>query len=34
MAWAGYAEHGATDPNFDWVTPFETETGCKVNTTD
>ena len=26
---------GATvDPAFDWVTPFEEETGCKVNTTD
>ncbi len=34
IIWAGYAERGATDPNFDWVTPFETETGCKVNTTD
>jgi putative spermidine/putrescine transport system substrate-binding protein len=34
IIWAGYAERGAVDPNFDWVTPFETETGCKVNTTD
>ena len=34
IIWAGYAERGGTDPAFDWVTPFETETGCKVNTTD
>ena len=35
VIWAGYAEDGsATTPNFDWVTPFEEETGCKVNTTD
>jgi putative spermidine/putrescine transport system substrate-binding protein len=34
IIWAGYAESGKTDPNFDWVTPFETATGCKVNTTD
>jgi putative spermidine/putrescine transport system substrate-binding protein len=34
VIWAGYAERGATDPAFDWVTPFETETGCTVNTTD
>jgi putative spermidine/putrescine transport system substrate-binding protein len=31
VIWAGYAERGAVDPNFDWVTPFEEETGCKVN---
>ena len=31
MAWAGYAEDGSTDPSVDWVTPFEKETGCKVN---
>ncbi len=31
VAWAGYAEDGTTDPNVDWVTPFEEETGCKVN---
>ncbi|GAB4578262.1 MAG: ABC transporter substrate-binding protein [Anaerolineales bacterium] len=31
IAWAGYIERGATDPNFDWVTDFEAETGCKVN---
>jgi putative spermidine/putrescine transport system substrate-binding protein len=31
VIWAGYAERGDVDPNFDWVTPFEDETGCKVN---
>ncbi|MDQ3867844.1 MAG: ABC transporter substrate-binding protein [Actinomycetota bacterium] len=31
IAWAGYVEEGATDPNVDWVTPFEKETGCQVN---
>lgn len=30
VAWAGYIERGATDPNFDWVTSFEEETGCMV----
>ncbi|MFZ4657087.1 MAG: ABC transporter substrate-binding protein [Caldilineaceae bacterium] len=30
VAWAGYIERGETDPNFDWVTAFEAETGCKV----
>jgi putative spermidine/putrescine transport system substrate-binding protein len=34
VIWAGYAEDGSNDPNFDWVTPFEDETGCQVNTTD
>jgi putative spermidine/putrescine transport system substrate-binding protein len=34
VIWAGYAERGATDPAFDWVTPFQDETGCTVNTTD
>ena len=34
IIWGGYAERGAVDPNFDWVTPFEASTGCKVNTTD
>lgn len=34
IIWAGYAERGATYPEFDWVTPFEERTGCKVNTTD
>lgn len=31
VAWAGYLERGDTDKNFDWVTGFEKETGCKVN---
>jgi putative spermidine/putrescine transport system substrate-binding protein len=31
IAWAGYVENGSTDPAVDWVTPFEKETGCKVN---
>jgi putative spermidine/putrescine transport system substrate-binding protein len=34
VIWAGYAERGAVDPAYDWVTPFETKTGCKVSTTD
>jgi len=33
IIWAGYAERGATYPEFDWVTPFEEETGCIVNST-
>ncbi|MFC5823901.1 ABC transporter substrate-binding protein [Nonomuraea insulae] len=32
VAWAGYAEDGTNDPKVDWVTPFEQETGCQVNT--
>lgn len=31
VAWAGYIENGSTDPNYDWVTSFEAETGCKVS---
>ncbi|HYQ64131.1 ABC transporter substrate-binding protein [Actinophytocola sp.] len=31
LAWPGYAENGSTDPSVDWVTPFEKDTGCKVN---
>ncbi len=30
VAWPGYIERGETDPNYDWVTDFEAETGCKV----
>jgi putative spermidine/putrescine transport system substrate-binding protein len=30
LGWPGYAEDGSTDPAYDWVTPFETETGCNV----
>jgi putative spermidine/putrescine transport system substrate-binding protein len=33
IIWPGYAERGETVPEFDWVTPFEDATGCKVNTT-
>ena len=31
VAWPGYIERGSTDKKFDWVTDFETKTGCKVN---
>jgi putative spermidine/putrescine transport system substrate-binding protein len=31
VAWPGYIERGETDKGYDWVTPFEAETGCKVN---
>jgi putative spermidine/putrescine transport system substrate-binding protein len=34
VIWGGYAERGEVDPAFDWVTPFEEETGCIVNTTN
>ena len=34
IIWSGYAERGKVDPAYDWVTPFETKTGCKVNTID
>ena len=33
IIWDGYAERGDIDPDYDWVTPFEEDTGCKVNTT-
>jgi putative spermidine/putrescine transport system substrate-binding protein len=32
IAWPGYVEDGSTDPDVDWVTDFEKETGCQVNT--
>lgn len=32
--WPGYIERGANDKNYDWVTQFETETGCKVTVKD
>jgi putative spermidine/putrescine transport system substrate-binding protein len=32
IAWAGYVEDGSTDPSVDWVTGFERQTGCQVNT--
>jgi putative spermidine/putrescine transport system substrate-binding protein len=31
VAWPGYIERGETDKTYDWVTKFETDTGCKVN---
>ena len=31
IAWAGYAENGSSDKAVDWVTPFEKQSGCKVN---
>ncbi|MFN8491671.1 MAG: ABC transporter substrate-binding protein [Caldilineaceae bacterium] len=31
VAWAGYIERGESDKNYDWVTGFEKESGCKVN---
>jgi putative spermidine/putrescine transport system substrate-binding protein len=34
VIWPGYAERGASDPAYDWVTPFEKATGCMVKTTD
>ena len=33
VIWAGYAERGDFE-GFDWVNPFEEETGCQVNTTN
>ncbi len=30
LAWPGYVEDGTTSPDVDWVSPFETETGCQV----
>jgi putative spermidine/putrescine transport system substrate-binding protein len=33
IIWSGYAEDGSAFPEFDWVTPFEEETGCEVNST-
>ena len=32
VTWAGYIERGETAKNFDWVTPFEEKTGCRVST--
>ena len=32
LAWPGYVEDGSNDPEVDWVTPFEEQTGCKVTT--
>jgi putative spermidine/putrescine transport system substrate-binding protein len=35
IAWHGYTEDGTTEgyEEFDWVTPFEDDTGCQVNVT-
>ena len=32
IVWPGYAEKGANLPEYDWVTPFQDETGCQVKT--
>jgi putative spermidine/putrescine transport system substrate-binding protein len=32
LAWPGYVENGSTDPAYDWVTPFQQQTGCQVTT--
>jgi putative spermidine/putrescine transport system substrate-binding protein len=34
VAWPGYIERGANDVAYDWVTAFETQTGCKVTVKD
>ena len=31
IAWPGYIERGASDKAYDWVTPFEQASGCKVS---
>ncbi|MGZ4730073.1 MAG: extracellular solute-binding protein, partial [Acidimicrobiales bacterium] len=31
IAWAGYAENGSNDPKVNWVSKFESDSGCKVN---
>jgi len=31
VAWVSYIERGDNDKNYDWVTGFEKDTGCKVN---
>ena len=30
LAWPGYVEDGSTSPDVDWVSDFETESGCEV----
>ena len=32
LAWPGYVEDGTNYPEYDWVSSFEEETGCKVTT--
>jgi putative spermidine/putrescine transport system substrate-binding protein len=31
IAWNGYTEFGDADPAYDWVTPFEKESGCETS---
>jgi putative spermidine/putrescine transport system substrate-binding protein len=31
VAWPGYLERGETAKDYDWVTQYEKDTGCKVN---
>jgi putative spermidine/putrescine transport system substrate-binding protein len=31
VAWASYIEDGSNDKSYDWVTPFEKDTGCQVS---
>src|SRR5207248_3918695 len=31
IAWPGYVENGQNSPTADWVTPFQRQTGCKIN---
>ncbi len=33
VAWGGYVEDGSNNPDIDWVSSFEEETGCEVNVT-
>ncbi|MEP7361060.1 MAG: extracellular solute-binding protein [Chloroflexota bacterium] len=30
LNWPGYVEDGSTDANYDWVHPFQEQTGCQV----
>ena len=30
LAWPGYVEDGSNDPEVDWISDFEKESGCKV----
>jgi putative spermidine/putrescine transport system substrate-binding protein len=30
IAWNGYTEDGTNYPSYDWVTPFEDQSGCKL----
>ena len=31
LAWPYYAEDGTQDPNYDWVSKFEDDTGCEAS---